>query len=50
MSRLLEVYMVVNFRAREISRGVYKLTRTLMLIIIKKFIEHYLFKGNNEHN
>jgi hypothetical protein len=28
--------MVVNFRAREISRGVRKLARTTTLIIIKK--------------
>jgi hypothetical protein len=29
-------YMVVNFRAREISRNARKLTRTLTLIIKKK--------------
>jgi hypothetical protein len=33
----LEAYMVVNFRAREISRGTRKLTRTSMLIIKKKY-------------
>jgi hypothetical protein len=34
--RPLEAYMVVNFRVREISRGMHKLTRTPILIIIKK--------------
>jgi hypothetical protein len=29
--------VVVNFRARGISRGAHKLVRTLTLIIIKKF-------------
>jgi len=33
--------MVVNFRAREISRGMRKLTRTLMLI--KKIIQSFFF-------
>jgi hypothetical protein len=36
--------MVVNFRTHEISRGVRKLARTLILIIIKKF---RFFLGTN---
>jgi hypothetical protein len=35
---LLEVYKVVNFRTRGINRGIRKLARTLILIIIKKTI------------
>jgi len=31
-SELLETYMVVNFRAREINRGARKLARTPILI------------------
>jgi hypothetical protein len=34
----LEVYMVINFRARKISLDTYKLTQTLTSIIIKKCI------------
>jgi hypothetical protein len=30
----LEIYMVVNFKVREISRGARKLVRTFILIII----------------
>jgi hypothetical protein len=39
--------MVVKFRAREISRGARKLTRTLTLIIILKKIQQYLLL--NQH-
>ena len=38
----LETNMVVNFRIRKISRGARKLTRTLMLIIIKKYINNMI--------
>jgi len=38
--------MVVNFRAREISRGTHKLARTPILIIIKKPARN---KHRNEH-
>ena len=34
--RVVETYMVINFKTREISRGARKLTRTSTLIIIKK--------------
>ena len=34
----IETYMVVNFRAREISRGTRKLIRTLILIKKKKLL------------
>jgi hypothetical protein len=34
----LETYIVINFRARGISRGIRKLTRIPTLIIIKKRI------------
>jgi hypothetical protein len=37
---LLKVYMVVNFNAREISRGAHKLARAPILIIIKKIPLH----------
>jgi len=40
----LEAYMVVNFRAREISRGTRKLARTPTLIK-KQFIENVTLKG-----
>jgi hypothetical protein len=29
--------MIINFRAREISRGIYKLIKTVILIIIKNY-------------
>jgi hypothetical protein len=35
-SGLLEVYMVVNFNARGINRGVFKLVQTLIFIIKKE--------------
>jgi hypothetical protein len=35
-SGLLEIYMVVNFKARGINRGVFKLAQTLIFIIKKE--------------
>ena len=34
--RIIETYMVINFKTREINQGARKLTRTPTLIIIKK--------------
>jgi hypothetical protein len=42
--------MVVNFRVCEINRGARKLTRTPMLIIIKKLNESLSIKKNKEES
>ena len=44
----LEAYIVVNFRAHEISQGTYKLTRTSMLI--KKIISLYRNGTSSENS
>ena len=43
----IETYMVVNFKAREISRGTRKLTRTLMLIKKEKVVISSMDQFNN---